>query len=63
MSNRTVLMPLIERLVHPKWGGEEILGRLILPHLREIYEDLFAAVLAGGRVRAETLSRNRLSSC
>lgn len=46
-------MPLIKRLVHPKRGGEEILGRLILPHLREIYEDLSAAVLAGGRVRAE----------
>ncbi len=40
-----VLAPLIERLMHPRRGGEEILGRLILPHLREIYEDLSAAVL------------------
>ena len=40
------LVPLFARLMHPNRGGEEILGRLILPHLREIYEDLSAAVLA-----------------
>jgi UDP:flavonoid glycosyltransferase YjiC (YdhE family) len=40
-----VLAPLIERLMHSKRGGVEILGRLILPYLREIYEDLSAAVL------------------
>ena len=35
MTNRSVLAPLIERLTHPRRGGEKILGRLILPHLRE----------------------------
>ncbi|MDQ3565873.1 MAG: glycosyltransferase [Pseudomonadota bacterium] len=40
-----VLVPLVERLMHPKRGGEAILGRLILPYLRQIYEDLSAAVL------------------
>src|SRR3954471_5484026 len=42
--------PLIREIMNPRGGTERLLRRYLLPHLREMYEDLMRAVAGDGRV-------------
>lgn len=39
---------MLETMMDARTGTEEILNTMIIPHLRDTYEDLLAAVRAGG---------------